>query len=103
MRITIVSRKFEKRGARRHDSEAIFERAMKMPYAKKMIIEEKKTPKRVYDRLKHFNINHKCDMCVTMKGNFITITKKYKHRVSVLGAKENNAEKRLPIVSEVSL
>lgn len=93
MRINIVNREFKKRGPRRHDSEMIMSKAMKMPYAKKMIIEEKKTPMRVYDRLKHFNMVHDCGMEITKKGNFITIMKKSKHRVSVLGAKENNADK----------
>lgn len=97
MRIKIVNR--EQRASRKdkHSSENIFKMAMKMPYKKKMVLTETsaKNVKKLRDRLEHFNTSHDCGMRISKlrKKNQIEITKLYKHRVIVLGAKEKHAEK----------
>lgn len=85
MRIKILNRNSELRGQNRHQSEQIMKRALAMPYKKKMVIEEKKAPMKVYDRLKHYNTVYGLGMEVSIKGNIITVMKKYAHRVSING------------------
>ena len=101
MRIKIVNREQRVSRKDRHSSENIFNMAMKMPYKKKMILTETsaKNVKRLRDRLERFNTSHDCGMVITKlrKKNQIEITKLYKHRVSVLGAKEEHAEKEIKL------